>query len=119
MHSPPPEDVIAKLVGATVELVSFAQYVLHLSFEDGSRLSVVGPYRFDTADRLPERPMPESPTRGSSLARVLGASVLAAAAEADGTLQLDFSNGDRLRVYAIEPGYEAYTLCVEGKEYVG
>ncbi len=101
-----------------MELVSFAQYVLHVSFEDGSRLTVAGPYRFDTAHRLPESPMHESPDQASSVTRVLGTHVLASDAEADGTLQVDFSNGDRLSVYAIEPGYEAYRLLVDGKEYV-
>ena len=51
------------------------------------------------------------------LVRTLGCQVRKVKCEADGTLELRFSNGDVLVVYANDPAYEAYTLSVGEKEY--
>ncbi len=118
MYAPPPNEVLAKLVGSTVDLVSFGEYVLHLSFDSGDKLSAASPIRFDSSDRFHESPILEFPLLTSSIPRVVGKVVQVADAEADGTLRLDFSSGDRLVAYASEPGYEAYTLLIGGKEYV-
>jgi len=49
---------------------------------------------------------------------VLGCKVIEINCDTDGTLDLEFSNGDALIVYANDPAYEAYTLQIDGKEYV-
>jgi len=118
VYPPPPRDVVSKLVGKTVELISFGQYVLHLSLDSGDTFSIACPFRFDSSDHLQESSIQEFPLQASNIPRVLGAVVQAADAEADGTLRLDFANGDTLIAYANETGYEAYTLSVDGKEHV-
>jgi hypothetical protein len=50
--------------------------------------------------------------------RTISCSIVAIRCEEDGTLELAFSNGDTLIVYANDPMYEAYTLFVDGSEYV-
>lgn len=50
--------------------------------------------------------------------RVLGCTISEIKCDTDGTLELGFSNGDVLIVYANDPAYEAYTLLIDGKEYV-
>lgn len=106
------------LVGSTGELVSFGQYVIHLFLENGGRLSIACPFRFGARARLAESPVRELPLQASDLLRVIGARVQGAKAESDGTLRLDFDSGDGLIAYTSEPGYEAYTLWIGGKEYV-
>jgi hypothetical protein len=58
------------------------------------------------------------PISESSLMRTISCSIVAIRCEEDGTLELAFSNGDTLIVYANDPMYEAYTLFVDGSEYV-
>ena len=50
--------------------------------------------------------------------RVVGTSIADVANEQDGTLSMIFATGDQLVAYANDPAYEAYTLLVNGKEYL-
>ena len=50
--------------------------------------------------------------------RLVGSSVVHTECESDGTLLLQFLNGDILIAYANNPGYEAYSLLLDGKEYI-
>jgi hypothetical protein len=50
--------------------------------------------------------------------RIVGCTVSHVGCEPDGTLTLTFTNGDALVIYANDPQYEAYTLLVDGSEYV-
>ena len=50
--------------------------------------------------------------------RAVGSTIRCVACEDDGTLQIQFSNGDSLIVYANDPSYEAYTLLIDSKEVV-
>lgn len=118
MHPPPPPEILAKLAGHEVELASIGRYVLHLNFANGDRLSLACPFRFDSNDRLEESPIQEFPLTTSNVPRLVGAVVRSVDAEADGTLHVAFSSGDRLIAYANDPGYEAYTLFVGGREHV-
>lgn len=118
MYSPPASEVVVQLVGSTVESVSFGQYVLHISFDCGDRISIACPFRFDSSDAVQTSPVQEFPLQSSVVPRILGVSVVATAMKRDGTLSIDFSNGDRMIAYDAEPGYEAYTLLLSGREYV-
>jgi len=50
--------------------------------------------------------------------RVVGTLITDVANEPDGTLSMIFSTGDQLVAYANDPAYEAYTLLINGKEYL-
>ena len=118
MYPPPPEVVIQKLANTSLELVSHGQYVIHLSFENGNKLSFSAPFRFAEGLHLQDAPVIEFPLSESKLVRVLGCQVSQVQCDTDGTLELRFSNGDVLIVYANDPAYEAYTVSIDKKEYL-
>jgi hypothetical protein len=53
------------------------------------------------------------PLSAASLLGLVGLSVVSVQGDPDGTLTLEFSNGDFVRVFDTE-GYEAYQICSEG-----
>ena len=53
------------------------------------------------------------PLSAASLLGLIGSSVVSVRGDPDGTLTLEFSNGDVVRVFDTE-GYEAYQICYEG-----
>lgn len=118
MYIPPPPEIIEKLIGQIIEGISFGSYVFHLLFENGDRLSVTCPFRFDTGEAIVKSPIFVAPLSESNMIRLIGSSVAHAECESDGTLLLKFLNGDVLIVYANNPGYEAYSLLLDGKEYI-
>jgi hypothetical protein len=118
MYPPPAEDTIALLVSSVVDLISFGRYVMHISFENGDRLSVACPFRFDTAEAVAQSEICDFPLTASRILRIIGSSVARAECESDGTLHLRFGGGDILIAYANDPQYEAYTLVLGGQEYV-
>ena len=116
MHPPPNPHIVTQLVGSVVELISFGKHVFHISFENGDKLSVGCPFRFDVG--VTESPVCEFPLSESNKLRLLGSSVRQAECDGDGTLRVRFTNGDSLIAYANAPQYEAHTLALSGKEYV-
>jgi len=52
------------------------------------------------------------PLAAASLLGLIGSSVVAVQGDPDGTLTLEFSNGDVVRVFDTA-GYEAYQICYE------
>ena len=118
MYPPPSNTVIQQLKQGVVESISFGKYTIHILFENGNRLTFSAPFRFGPTDRLSSLQVNEFPLAESHLIRILGCPVIDIVCEVDGTLHLRFSNDDALVVYANDPMYEAYTLFVEGHEYV-
>lgn len=53
------------------------------------------------------------PLAAASLLGLIGSSVVSVQGDPDGTLTLEFSNGDVVRIFDTE-GYEAYQICYEG-----
>ncbi len=118
MYPPPPNEVLQKLANSSVELVSHGQYVIHLRFENGNKLSFSAPFRFAEGQLLSDAPVREFPLTDSRLVRVLGCKIGEVKCDPDGTLELRFSNGDVLVVYANDPAYEAYTVSIDEKDYL-
>ncbi|MCC7087119.1 MAG: hypothetical protein IT427_19125 [Pirellulales bacterium] len=118
MYRPPPNIVIQQLRQGVVESISYGKYTIHISFENGNRLSFTAPFRFGQENSLANSQVNDFPLSESRLIRVLGCTVVDVACEEDGTLRTCFSNGDVLIIYANDPTYEAYTLLIEGHEYV-
>lgn len=101
-----------------VDSICFYRYEGYLTFENRNRLSFSAPFRFAERQILSDAPVFEFPLAESKLVRVLGCQVSQVKCDTDGTLELRFSNGDVLIIYANDPAYEAYTLLIDGKEYV-
>ena len=118
MYPPPPPRIIEQLIGHVVEMISFGQYVVHISFDNGDRLSMTCPFRFEAEARVGQSLVHEAPLNDSNMLRVVGSSASHAKCESDGTLLLTFENGDVLIAYANNPGYEAYSLMLGGEEYI-
>lgn len=118
MYPPPPESVVQRLRDSVLEVLSFGKYVVHLVFEDRTRISISAPFRFSERERLVDSPVHELPLTETRLVRLLGENVVDASCDTDGTLEIQFSNGDVLVVYANDPAYEAYTLFIDGQEFI-
>jgi Family of unknown function (DUF6188) len=118
MYPPPPSDIIAKLVGRRVELLSFGEYTLHIALDNLDVITITCPFRFSDGTTIEESPIQEFPLTSSNMLRLIGVSIDHAECEADGTLSLRFTNGDGLVAYANDPYYEAYTLRIIDQEYV-
>lgn len=118
MYTPPSPRIISQLIDHTVEMISFGQYVVHISFSNGDRLSLTCPFRFDAEGVVARSSIHEAPINESNMLRVVGSSIIDARCERDGTLRLKFKTGDILIAYANNPGYEAYSLKIRGEEYV-
>ena len=108
---------IDNLVGKTVDLLSFAQYCIHIHFEGDILLTMEG--EFEYAHGQPSSVVLTTfPITHSSLMGILQSFVTSASINANGDLQLAFSNGDSLRLQ--KPlGYEGYRLRIGENEFFG
>ena len=118
MYTPPPKTVLQQLTQGVMETITFGMYVIHIGFDNGNRLSFSALFRFGPTEQFTELSINEFPLSESKLIRILGCSVTDVMCEEDGTLNLVFSNGDAISIYANNPMYEAYTLLIAGREYV-
>lgn len=118
MYPPPSIEIINGLMGSDLESLCHGLSTVSLRFENGSRLSFSAPFRIAQEVLLPQVPALEFPLANSQLVRLLCHRIDRVKCDTDGTLELGFSNGDVLIVYANDPAYEAYTLSIDGKEYV-
>jgi len=118
MYQPPPPAVVSLLIGQIVDTVTFCLFTIHIQFQDGDRISLACPFRFGTRESLASLDLQAFPIKASNLMRVVGTSIADVANEPDGTLSMIFSTGDQLVAYANDPAYEAYTLLINGKEYL-
>ena|SRR2546421_1520389 len=119
MHPPPRQEIIQRLMHSDLESVCFGLSVVHLSFANKNRLSFNAPFRFAEKRLLSaDSEIYDFQLSESRLMRLLGCTITEIKCEADGTLHLTFSNDDLLIVYANDPAYEAYTLSIDGNEYV-
>jgi len=107
---------VSVLVGRNVELICFAQYSVYIHLQGGALLTVEGDYEHIHDGRRKVYRL-SSPIVESSLMSILESKVASAAVEANGELQLAFSNGDTLRIYKELP-YESYRLKIGSEESI-
>jgi hypothetical protein len=118
MYPPPSTEIVRRFVGDTLELVAYGQYVTHLSFASGNKVSFAAPHRYGETSKVAALPICEFPLVDSQIISSLGSMIDEVRCDDDGSLELQFSSGNVLIVYANDPAYEAYTLLVDGKEYL-
>jgi hypothetical protein len=116
MYPPPPPDIIARLVGQSVESITYGTYVMHVGFDMGDKVSIACPFRFCQVGA--ESRLFEFPLVDTNMLQAIGMKVDIASCDTDGTLRLTFAGGWFLIAYANDPAYEAYTILLGGKEYV-
>lgn len=118
MYPPPSLEIFYKLMRGDIEQIAYSLSVLSICFEKGDYLGIEAPFRFSKKEKISDSPVLDFPLAESQLMRLLGCKIVHINCDTDGTLELDFSNGDVLIVYANDPMYEAYTLSIDGKNYV-
>jgi len=105
---------ITALVGKNVELVCFAQYSVYIHLEDSIIITIESGFEHvhNGTRRVHQL---SSPLAESSLLTILESTVTSATVKETGDLELNLSNGDRLRIYK-EPEYVSYRLRIGGEE---
>ena len=100
------------LKGRVLELVCFSQNNLTLHF--GAKIKI----RIESAFAYKTELVIDVPTNESNLMELLGASVLSAHGDENGTLTLLFTDRQTLKVYDTSKQYESYVITYEGTEII-
>ena len=97
-------------IGKTLEQVAVGSYDVQFHFHGPVSLSVQNQIQHDSKGVVNEWDGDENmPLSAASLLGLLGSSVVSVQGDPDGTLTLEFSNGDVVMVFDRE-GYEAYQI---------
>ena len=118
MYPPPPKEILLALTGNILDVVAFAKYVINLNFEGGNRIGIAAPFKYGKPSEIDQMDFTRLPIDSSNLITSLQSAVTDVKCDADGTLELAFADGYLLIIYANDPQYEAYTLTINGKDYV-
>lgn len=108
----------SRLVGCTLENVSFSVNTVHLSFAKDVAITIEACFMHSIPGEVGGSKPMRVPLRESRLMQLAGESIDSAQATLDGTLSLTFSNGHRLELYDDTPQYEAYRLRLGQDEIV-
>jgi|WetSurMetagenome_2_1015567.scaffolds.fasta_scaffold42537_2 hypothetical protein len=108
----------SRLVGCTLEQVSFSQNTVDLSFSNDVSITIESCYVHSTPGDLGDAERTCLPVRESRLMQLLGESIETAYASAEGTLSLKFTNGHGFACFDDTPQYEAYRLKLGGEEII-
>lgn len=117
MHPPPPQHVFQTLRGWLIDSVTLGKHSAHLFVDESNSLSIFAPFKFGKRDAIVNSTAHEFPLESTEFTRLVGLQVVDSRCDRNGSLTLDFANGDRLLVCADDPMYEAYTLKVDGEEF--
>jgi hypothetical protein len=115
VHGLPSDFNASPFVGRILDVVSFSANNTHFNFDDDVSITVEGSYSHVSPSGGAEC---EVPVDYSELMQLVGESVLVAEASEDGTLDLLFSNKQRLIVYDNSVQYEAYRITIRGQETI-
>lgn len=100
----------SRFVGRTLELVSFSENTVHLSFDETVSITIESCFAHWTQGDVGHSHRRTVPVSDSQLMQMLGASIESAEAASDGTLTLRFTNGHMFACYDDAPMYEAYRM---------
>jgi hypothetical protein len=117
MYGLPTGFATSRLLGCTLELVSFSENTVHLSFDKDVSITIESCFTHSLeSDSSGERT--RLPVRESRLMELLGKSIASAHASAEGTLTLLFTNGQSLACFDDTPEYEAYRIKLGDEEII-
>ena len=108
---------LTSLINLDVDVVSFYKYEAHITLGNGNRLSFSCPFSFFGSTEDSSGVISNFPLLESKLLRVLGFQITMISLNADGTIEMEFSNGDHLILFSNNHQYENYSLFVDGVEY--
>ena len=95
--------------------VVFGLYQLQMQFDRSLLLSIEGRIEHTLQKSVTSWDQGKPPISASSLLTLLGLSVVSATGTEEGTLILEFSNSDIVKVFESNEGYESYQINYEGK----
>jgi len=101
------------LEGRELELICFGPYAVTLHFGDHIQIQIEGAFEHAGKHKA-DGELYSFPIHGSHLMRLLTQQVTAADAKRDGTLAIEFSNGDRLTIQGNVSPYESYNVRYPG-----
>jgi hypothetical protein len=93
-----------------LESVCFAAYQVNLHFDNGAMISIFGTFRHFIIGEDSAGKTAQFPLSSSNLMRLLTQTVTKVQSQADGTLELAFSNNDTLVIYDDTKQYESYHI---------
>ncbi len=102
------------LSGRELELLCFGPYTVALHFEEGIQIQVEGSFEHIIAEQDAKPVLSSFPLSGSRLMRLLTKRVTRISTRPDGTLMLDFENGDALVIEGNVGPYESYNIARPG-----
>jgi len=106
---------VSFLVGLVLEQVAIGQYQVQIGFDQDTRISVELSFKYSSAEGTFEwRQQPQSSKAAAAALNLLGASVIAATIADPKTLELEFSNGDRLQLLDVSEQYESLSITRPG-----
>jgi len=110
MHGLSKEVNLTFLKAKQLELICFAAYSIYLHFDDKIIITIEGAFQHSIQGNKTQSLKCTFPLVGSNLMRLLTQKVKEVRNQSDGTLELDFSNGDVLIIYGDNGPYEAYHI---------
>ena len=103
------------LVGLILEQVAIGQYQVQFCFDQNTRISVELFFKYTSAEGTVEWTQePQSNKAAAATLNLLGTSVVAASIADIKTLELEFSNGDRLQLPDVSEQYESLSITRPG-----
>ena len=118
MYGLPVDFDASRLIGCTLEQVSFSENTVHLSFSNDASITIESCFAHSAHDDLRNDERSRVPVRESRLMQLLGESIESAHASAQGTLRLGFTNGHILACFDDTSQYEAYRLKLGDEEII-
>lgn len=102
-------------VEKTLELVCFAEYQVYFHFSGDLRITVESCFSYQKSN-MNAAPEPiDVPVAESNLMQLLGHKIKEVKDEGEGTLRIEFDNGEILRCYDPPGLYESYNIMHAGK----
>ncbi|HEY3910081.1 MAG TPA: hypothetical protein VGM07_09335 [Stellaceae bacterium] len=108
MYKPPSPADLSLLDKKQLTMCCFAEYSVYLHFGDGTIVTVESAFEHVISGKRPHKY--SFPINDSKLMRLIAQRVEVLYAQSDGTLCLQFSNGDMLIIKGENGPYEAYHI---------
>jgi len=102
----------SRLVGRTLEQVSFTTNTIHFSFDDDVSITLESSLLHSRPGEPADSGRMRVPVRDSRLMQLVGMAVRSVDGSSDGTLSLTFTNDHRVSFFDDRPEYEAYCIRV-------
>lgn len=110
MYDLPEGTTLEFLKGQELELLCFGPYTVTLHFDGGVQLQIEGSFTHATTEHHTSPEVSHFPLSSSQLMRLLRQQVSEVRAKQNGTLTLEFGNGDTLVIDGNVGPFESYNL---------